>query len=1041
MRFRFLPVQGTLRFCCVATVLLSFHASASAQPQSNQRFPGTFRGPAAIKALGSELPAVAQAHGISAEKLTKLLEHNDLAVDQFGALLSICDGMAVANSALQVAPGAAAGPAITVLNSGGTDATRLHSLPGAQRVLFLDFDGHTTSGTRWNTNMTGGANIVSQPFDLDGVPSNFNSAEQDVIRRVWQRVAEDYAPFGIDVTTEDPGVEALRKTNSSDNAYGIRVVISPTNWYNGGAGGVAYIGAFNWDSDTPCYVFTLQLANSEKYIAEGASHEAGHTLGLYHDGASGTEYYAGHGNWAPIMGVGYYKAITQFSRGEYSSANNTQDDFAVISSYAPFAGDDHSSSMSSASVLSGPNVTDGGTIERSTDVDFFTFTATSGYLALDVRGPSPEPNLDIRAELLNSGGQVVQASDPAGVNAAISTNISAGTYYLKITGVGSGSPSSTGYSTYGSVGNYIITGTIPSSTNYSPQPPGTLNAVAGNGRIDLNWSAATSATSYRVRRSTTRGGPYATIADGVTSAQYADSAVNNGTTYYYVVIALNWAGESSMSPEASATPAGGGTTSSGGFVTSANFGTVRNDFSGWVGMRFTVGSSAITVSQLGRIVVSGNSGSHTVKLVRASDGGDVPGGSTTVSTAWATAGQFQYGSLGAGVTLGAGESFYLVSQEMAGGDQWYDWNTEIVTTSAASVTAAIYGFGPGAWGSVNSANRSYIPLNFTYTTATAPQPPPPSTSDTGFVTNAQFGVARNNYSGWVGARILVGASPLVVTQLGRIYAPGNSGSHTVKLVRASDGADVPGGSTTVAMAGGVAGYFQYAALSAPVTLTAGASYFVVSQESSGGDQWYDWDTQVYTTSAATVTGAVWGSGPGSWGTVGVQNRSYIPVSFKYASGGGTPSGSAYVTSISPGALRNNHTGWVGMKIVIGGSPLTISQLGRMIAPGNSGSHTVKLVRASDGADVPGGATTVSMSGGTAGQFQYASLPAPLTLQAGASYYVVSQESNGGDSWYDWNTQVTTTSQAATVNAVWGFGDGNWYGVGQSNNSYVALNFR
>ena len=90
------------------------------------------------------------------------------------------------------------------------------------------------------------------------------------------------------------------------------------------------------DAYKPALVFPEKLANNDRYIAEAAAHECGHTLGLLHDGTTaGTEYYAGHGTgatgWAPIMGNSYYQSLTQWSKGEYNLANNTEDDLAVIS--------------------------------------------------------------------------------------------------------------------------------------------------------------------------------------------------------------------------------------------------------------------------------------------------------------------------------------------------------------------------------------------------------------------------------------------------------------------------------------------------------------------------------------------------------------------------------------------------------------------------------------------------------------------------------------------------------------------------------------
>src|SRR5678815_5112999 len=79
--------------------------------------------------------------------------------------------------------------------------------------------------------------------------------------------------------------------------------------------------------------------------------------------------------------------------------------------------------------------------------------------------------------------------------------------------------------------------------------------------------------------------------------------------------------------------------------------------------------------------------------------------------------------------------------------------------------------------------------------------------------------------------------------------------------------------------------------------------------------------------------------------------------------------------------------------------------------GNEATHILKLVRAMDGSDVTDGAVTVSMSGGRIGEFKYAALSHPVTLQPNTSYYVVSQEASGGDEWPLWDGSITTTPVA------------------------------
>ena len=92
-----------------------------------------------------------------------------------------------------------------------------------------------------------------------------------------------------------------------------------------------------------------------------------------------------------------------------------------------------------------------------------------------------------------------------------------------------------------------------SGTQPPPAPTG-LVATAGSNQVGLTWTSALGATSYNVKRGTTSGGPYSTIAPGVTATSHTDTTAVNGTTYYYVVSAVNGGGESPNSAEASATP-------------------------------------------------------------------------------------------------------------------------------------------------------------------------------------------------------------------------------------------------------------------------------------------------------------------------------------------------------------------------------------------------------------------------------------------------------------------------------------------------------
>ncbi len=357
----------------------------------------------------------------------------------------------------------------------------LSSLPGANHTIYLDFDGSVTQNTVWNSysfNSSGKTKptINSPAYDTDGNPSSFGASELADIQDAWARISEDYRPFQVNVTTVDPGIEALRKVGTGDTQWGIRVVITKDTEASG-AGGIAYIGSFNWDSDTPAFVYTT----GGKNIAEAASHEAGHSLGLAHDGTATSGYYAGHGtgqtSWAPLMGVGYYTNVTTWDKGEYYGANNTgssanygagADDLAVITTqngfgYRPDAVGDTISTAKPLTV-SGAAVSATGIIERTTDLDVYSFTTGNGPVSLNIAPFTPGPNLDIKATLYDSAGNVVAVSNPSDVlTASFSLNLTAGQYFVAIDGTGVGNPTvspPTGYSDYASLGQYTISGTV-----------------------------------------------------------------------------------------------------------------------------------------------------------------------------------------------------------------------------------------------------------------------------------------------------------------------------------------------------------------------------------------------------------------------------------------------------------------------------------------------------------------------------------------------------------------------------------------------------
>jgi hypothetical protein len=318
---------------------------------------------------------------------------------------------------------------LTLLSSA---VPKLNSFPSATAVIFLDFDGHYVQSTVWN----GGAPISCAPSGMSDVD----------ITEAFNRTAEDYRPFDINITTDSTVFLAAPLDKR------IRIIITPTSSWFGGVGGVAYIGSFIWGDDTPGFVFCDRLGpNSPKMVGECCSHESGHTVGLSHQSKYGTDcvspiepynigYGVGEASWAPIMGNSYYRNMSNWNNGPTPyGCTNIQDNLSIITTQNGFGyrADDYTEVLNgTTTVLSAGSFTKNGIISTNTDKDAFKFSmaqSTNFHLTVmpfSVAANSTGANLDIKLELYNNAGTLIRTYDPSDVmSVTIDTVLNSGNYY------------------------------------------------------------------------------------------------------------------------------------------------------------------------------------------------------------------------------------------------------------------------------------------------------------------------------------------------------------------------------------------------------------------------------------------------------------------------------------------------------------------------------------------------------------------------------------------------------------------------------------
>lgn len=161
--------------------------------------------------------------------------------------------------------------------------------------------------------------------------------------------------------------------------------------------------------------------------------------------------------------------------------------------------------------------------------------------------------------------------------------------------------------------------------------------------------------------------------------------------------------------------------------------------------------------------------------------------------------------------------------------------------------------------------------------------------------------------------------------LGDVSTGGTTGA-LVKLIRTADESDVEGGSVEIDIDSAEPGTFAFADLAQPVTLAPNTGYLLVMQVASGGPYWHN-PCPIQTTAAASVVGPVYRSNSTGHYVGDPGTGAFGPLNLKYLDADGTAR--ELVTSVQlTGALRSDYSGFLGVSLTTGATPVRISSLGR-----------------------------------------------------------------------------------------------------------------
>ncbi len=408
----------------------------------------------------------------------------------------------------------------------------LNSNPSATATIFIDFDGQTVISPYWN----GGNPIFCTAAALTNTQ----------MTRVFNQVAEDFRPFNIKITTDSAVYFATAATRRQ------RIIVTPTSSWYGSAGGVAYVESFRWGLEIPGFVFSTLLGNNDKNVSEATAHEAGHTLGLYHQiecnstGGYVREYFAGRGtgeiSWAPIMGNSYSRNLTLWNSGPNSfGCTNTQNDLSILASAANGFGyrtDDVPNTTAAASNISfsGNDYAISGFINSTDDIDMFKVTLpkqgrfTLNGLPFNVSATNnASANIDLQVTLLNSSGASIATFNPTtSVKATIDSTLGAGTYFVRVTNTANANTTN-----YGMLGNYAMSGTFVANSTL-PVYSLVLTGNNNKGKHELNWTIVADEELESIAIETSADGTSFTKLENVSggSRNFGYQPVTTGSRFY-----------------------------------------------------------------------------------------------------------------------------------------------------------------------------------------------------------------------------------------------------------------------------------------------------------------------------------------------------------------------------------------------------------------------------------------------------------------------------------------------------------------------------